>query len=48
MPSALFSPLTLPNGPVLGNRLVKAAMEEHMAGRDNCQSSRSGASPRPR
>ena len=29
---ALFSPLTLPNGNQLPNRLAKAAMEEHLAG----------------
>jgi 2,4-dienoyl-CoA reductase-like NADH-dependent reductase (Old Yellow Enzyme family)/RimJ/RimL family protein N-acetyltransferase len=29
---ALFSPLTLPNGTNLPNRLAKAAMEEHLAG----------------
>ncbi|TSE00083.1 NADH:flavin oxidoreductase/NADH oxidase family protein [Skermania sp. ID1734] len=32
MTSTMFSPLTLPNGSVLRNRLVKAAMEENMAG----------------
>ncbi len=31
MPSPLFSPLTLPNGAVVQNRLCKAAMEENMA-----------------
>lgn len=31
MPSAIFAPLTLPNGATLPNRLVKAAMEENMA-----------------
>lgn len=31
-PSALFTPLALPNGAVLANRLAKAAMEENMAG----------------
>lgn len=30
--SAVFAPLTLPSGAVLPNRLVKAAMEENMAG----------------
>lgn len=29
--SALFTPLTLPNGAVLPNRLCKAAMEENLA-----------------
>jgi len=33
MPSELFSPLTLPSGRVVGNRIAKAAMEEGMAGR---------------
>src|ERR1700757_4012958 len=28
----LFSPLTLPNGTVLSNRIAKAAMEEHLGG----------------
>ncbi|MEZ0364320.1 NADH:flavin oxidoreductase/NADH oxidase family protein [Mycobacterium sp. pUA109] len=32
MPVTVFSPLTLPNGAVIGNRLAKAAMEENMAG----------------
>ncbi|QWF81995.1 NADH:flavin oxidoreductase/NADH oxidase family protein [Amycolatopsis sp. CA-230715] len=32
MSSPLFAPLTLPNGSVIENRLVKAAMEENMAG----------------
>lgn len=32
MTSPLFAPLTLPNGTTLPNRIVKAAMEEHMAG----------------
>ncbi len=31
MPADLFSPLTLPNGSTLPNRLAKAAMEENMA-----------------
>ncbi|RMI31222.1 hypothetical protein EBN03_17750 [Nocardia stercoris] len=31
--SAIFTPFTLPNGTVIPNRLVKAAMEENMAGR---------------
>lgn len=30
-PNALFSPLTLPNGTVIRNRIAKAAMEENMA-----------------
>jgi 2,4-dienoyl-CoA reductase-like NADH-dependent reductase (Old Yellow Enzyme family) len=33
MTSELFSPLELRSGPVLGNRIAKAAMEEGMAGR---------------
>jgi 2,4-dienoyl-CoA reductase-like NADH-dependent reductase (Old Yellow Enzyme family) len=32
MPSELFSPLRLRSGPILGNRIAKAAMEEGMAG----------------
>jgi 2,4-dienoyl-CoA reductase-like NADH-dependent reductase (Old Yellow Enzyme family) len=32
MPSTVFTPLTLPNGSVVPNRLAKAAMEENMAG----------------
>ncbi|MDT8990782.1 NADH:flavin oxidoreductase/NADH oxidase family protein [Curvibacter sp. APW13] len=32
MTSALFSPLTLPNGSTLPNRIAKAAMEEQLAG----------------
>ncbi|CAM2931140.1 NADH:flavin oxidoreductase/NADH oxidase family protein [Skermania piniformis] len=32
MSPTMFDPLTLPNGSVLPNRLVKAAMEENMAG----------------
>ncbi|MFI6303092.1 NADH:flavin oxidoreductase/NADH oxidase family protein [Amycolatopsis thailandensis] len=32
MTSTLFSPLRLRSGPVLGNRIAKAAMEENMAG----------------
>lgn len=31
VPSPVFEPFTLPNGSVLQNRLVKAAMEENMA-----------------
>ena len=31
MPSPLFTPLTLPNGVIVQNRLCKAAMEENMA-----------------
>ena len=31
MPSPLFTPLTLPNGTIVQNRLCKAAMEENMA-----------------
>jgi len=31
MPVSMFSPLTLPNGSILPNRLAKAAMEENMA-----------------
>jgi 2,4-dienoyl-CoA reductase-like NADH-dependent reductase (Old Yellow Enzyme family) len=31
MPAQMFSPLTLPNGSTLPNRLAKAAMEENMA-----------------
>lgn len=27
----LFSPLTLPNGTIIANRIAKAAMEENMA-----------------
>src|SRR5471032_34763 len=34
--SALFSPLTLPNGLTIPNRLVKAAMEENMAASGQC------------
>src|SRR5258708_8148021 len=30
-PSSLFTPLTLPNGAVVPNRIAKAAMEENMA-----------------
>ena len=30
-PSALFAPLTLPNGAVISNRIAKASMEENMA-----------------
>lgn len=30
-PLSLFSPLTLPNGTVIRNRIAKAAMEENMA-----------------
>ena len=33
MGSELFSPLTLRSGLALGNRIVKAAREEGMAGR---------------
>lgn len=33
-----FSPLTLPNGTVISNRLAKAAMEENMADRDHAPS----------
>ena len=35
----LFTPLTLPNGSVLPNRLAKAAMEENMADKDHAPSS---------
>ncbi len=31
MPTNLFTPFTLPNGQLIKNRLVKAAMEENMA-----------------
>ncbi|WP_409428885.1 NADH:flavin oxidoreductase/NADH oxidase family protein [Mycobacterium sp. SMC-11] len=31
MPATIFTPLRLPNGTVIDNRLVKAAMEENMA-----------------
>lgn len=34
----LFTPLTLPNGQVIHNRLAKAAMEENMADRDHAPS----------
>ena len=35
---ALFTPLTLPNGAVIANRLAKAAMEENMADADHAPS----------
>ncbi|GBR08621.1 FMN oxidoreductase [Gluconacetobacter liquefaciens] len=35
---SLFSPLTLPNGAVIPNRLAKAAMEENMADADHAPS----------
>ncbi len=35
---SLFTPLTLPNGAVIPNRLAKAAMEENMADRDHAPS----------
>ena len=31
MPSSIFTPFTLPNGSIIKNRVVKAAMEENMA-----------------
>ena len=34
----LFSPLTLPNGTTLPNRLAKAAMEENMCDSDHAPS----------
>lgn len=35
---SLFTPLTLPNGAIIPNRLAKAAMEENMADRDQAPS----------
>lgn len=35
---SLFSPLTLPNGTVIANRIAKAAMEENMADADHAPS----------
>lgn len=35
---SLFSPLTLPNGAILPNRIAKAAMEENMADADHAPS----------
>ncbi len=37
-PMSLFSPLTLPNGAVIPNRIAKAAMEENMADGDHLPS----------
>ena len=34
----LFTPLTLPNGAVIPNRIAKAAMEENMADADHAPS----------
>ncbi len=39
----MFTPLTLPNGSRLSNRLAKAAMEENLAARANCPARRCGA-----
>lgn len=38
MSSSLFSPLSLPNGTILPNRIAKAAMEENMADADHAPS----------
>lgn len=38
--SALFQPLTLPNGSVLRNRIAKAAMEENLANTDHAPDER--------
>jgi 2,4-dienoyl-CoA reductase-like NADH-dependent reductase (Old Yellow Enzyme family) len=38
--SALFQPLTLPNGAVLRNRIAKAAMEENLANTDHAPDER--------
>ncbi|VVE21305.1 2,4-dienoyl-CoA reductase [Pandoraea horticolens] len=35
---ALFTPLTLPNGTSIPNRIAKAAMEENMADADHAPS----------
>ena len=35
---SLFSPLNLPNGAVIPNRIAKAAMEENMADEDHAPS----------
>ncbi|MEX0632354.1 hypothetical protein M8494_10935 [Serratia ureilytica] len=39
----MFTPLTLPNGSRLSNRLAKAAMEEIWPPRANCPARRCGA-----
>ena len=36
--TTLFTPLTLPNGSLIANRLAKAAMEENMADADHAPS----------
>lgn len=44
---SLFSPLILPNGTVIPNRIAKAAMEENMADADHAPSADSSTSTAP-